>query len=146
MNAWKADASNEPQRNKVVAAKPSDAVDGCFDGSVFVADSLPFSSQPISPCSKLYPVYSNVRHEAGGPLGANVLKCYLKPVDPSQYRVTFTPAEVTRLNKLFPGGVCDFSKPGMYWSPTVTWPSFGPSPINLVYDITGKIKPAESVR
>ena len=74
MNAWKADTSNEPQRDRVVAAKPPDAVDGCFDGTVFLADSLPFSSQPISPCSKLYPVYSNARYEAGGPLAANVLK------------------------------------------------------------------------
>ncbi len=146
MNAWKADTSNEPQRDKVVAAKPSDAVDGCFDGTAFLADSLPFSRQPISPCSRLYPVYSNARYEAGGPLAANVLKCYLKPVDPSQYRVTFTPAEVNRLNTIFPGGVCDFSKPSMHWSPLVTWPSFGPSPLNLVYDITGKIKPAENLQ
>ncbi len=140
MNAWKADNSDEPQRDKVVAAKPADAVDGCFDGTVFLADPLPFSSQPTSPCSKLYPVYSNARYEAGGPLAANVLKCYLKPIDPSQYRVTFTPAEVTRLKTIFPDGVCDFSKPSMHWSTVVSWPSFGPSPINLVYDITGKIE------
>ncbi len=146
MNAWKADSSNEPPRNKVVAARPSAAVDGCFDGTVFLADSLPFSRQQISPCSKLYPAYSNARYEAGGPLAANVLKCYLKPVDPSQYRVTFTPEEITRLNTMFPSGVCDFSKPGMHWSPLVTWPSFGPSPIHLVYDITGTLQPAESGR
>jgi hypothetical protein len=146
MQAWKADTSNEPQRNKVIAAKPAAAVDGCFDGTVFIADALPFSSKPISSCSKLYPVYSNARHEAGGPLAANVLKCYLAPIDPSQYRVTFTPAETARLHMVFPNGVCDFTKPSMYWSPLVTWPSFGPSPVNLVYDITGKIEPAESLR
>jgi len=146
MDAWKADTSDALQRNKVIAARPAGAVDGCFAGTAFIADALPFSSKPVSPCSKLYPVYSNVRHEAGGPLAANVLKCYLKPVDPSQYSVSFTPAEVDRLHQVFPNGVCDFTKPGMYWSPVVPWPSFGPSPVNLVYDIRGKIKSAENFR
>lgn len=146
MQAWKADTSDELQRNKVIAARPAAAVDGCFDGKVLIADALPFSSKPVSPCSNLYPVYSNVRHEAGGPLAANALKCYLKPVDPSQYSVSFTLAEMDRLHQVFPSGVCDFTKPGMYWSPLVPWPSFGPSPVDLVYDITGRIKPAETVR
>jgi hypothetical protein len=143
MQAWKADTSNDAQRNKVISAKPAAAVDGCYDGKVFIADALPFSSKPVSPCSKLYPVYSNARREAGGPLAANILKCYLKPIDPSQYSVTFTPSDIDRLHIVFPNGVCDFTKPSMYWSRLVTWPSFGPSPINLVFDITGRIKPAK---
>ena len=146
MEAWKADMSDEPQRNKVIAARPAGAVDGCYDGTVFIADALPFSAKPVSPCSKLYPVYSSVRQVAGGPLAANVLKCYLKPIDASQYSVTFTPAEIDRLQLVFPNGVCDFTKPSMYWSRLVTWPSFGPSPVNLVYDIKGRMKPAETVR
>ena len=146
MQAWKADTSDEPQRNKVIAARPAAALDGCYEGNVFIADALPFSSKPISRCSTLYPVYSNPRREAGGPLAANVLKCYLKPIDPSEYSVTFTPAEIDRLHLVFPNGICDFTKPSMYWSRLVTWPSFGPSPVNLVYDIKGRIKLAESVR
>ena len=38
-------------------------------------------SKPVSKCSELYPVYSNPRREAGGPLAANILKCQLKPID-----------------------------------------------------------------
>ena len=138
MQAWKADTSDEPQRNKVIAARPAAALDGCYDGNVFIADALPFSSEPISRCSALYPVYSNARREAGGPLAANVLKCYLQPIDVSQYNVTFTQKEVDRLHLVFPNGVCDYTKPSMYWSPPVAWPSFGPSPVNLVYGITGR--------
>jgi hypothetical protein len=146
MQAWKADTSDAPERSKVIAAKPAAAVDGCYDGKEFIADALPFSSKSVSPCSTLYPVYSNARYEAGGPLAANVLKCYLKPVELSQYSVSFTPAEIDRLRLVFPNGVCDYTRPSMYWSPLVTWPSFGPSPVNLVYDITGEIKPSERAR
>ena len=55
---------------KAGRTKPRTGVDGCYDKStppLFVADALPFSSKPTSKCSELYPVYSNTRHEAGGP-------------------------------------------------------------------------------
>jgi Tannase-like family of unknown function (DUF6351) len=139
MTAYKSDTSDLPQREKVIRHKPSNAVDGCYDSadtSKFLPDSLPFTSQPVSPCSKEYPVYSNVRKEAGGPLAANILKCQLKPIDPGDYKVAFSPAEMTRLQKIFPGGVCDWSKPGVGQTPVVPWASFGPSPKNLVFDVT----------
>jgi hypothetical protein len=144
--AYKADTSNDPQRVKMLRAKPKEAVDGCFDKSTpaqFLADALPFSSQPVSKCSELYPVYSNPRKEAGGPLAANVIKCQLKPIDSKDYKVAFTPAEMTRLNGIFAGGVCDWSKPGVNQVPVVTWASFGPSPKNLVFSLNG---PTSSTR
>jgi hypothetical protein len=121
-------------------------VNGCYDKSTppqFIADSLPFSSQPVSKCSELYPVYSNPRREAGGPLAADVIKCQLKPIDAKDYKAALTPAEMTRLKNLFPGGVCDWSKPGVNQVPVVTWASFGPSPKNLVFSING---PTSSTR
>src|SRR5204863_3169047 len=132
------DPSNDPQRMKVLRAKPKEAVDGCYDQGAspqFIADPLPFSSQPVSKCTDLYPVYSNPRKEAGGPLAANILKCQLKPIDVADYRVAFTPAEMTRLKSIFSSGVCDWSKPGVNQVPVVTWASFGPSPKNLVFSV-----------
>ena len=134
--AYKDDSSSDRQRVKVLRAKPADAVDGCFDTATppkFIADALPFTSKPASKCSELYPVYSNPRKEAGGPLAANIIKCQLKPVDAKDYRATFTPAEMTRLIAIFPGGVCDWSKPGVNQTPVVTWASLGPSPKNLIF-------------
>jgi hypothetical protein len=81
-------------------------------------------------------VYSNPRHEAGGPLAANVLKCQLKPIDSKDYKATMSDAERARLNAIFPAGVCDWSKPGANQTPVVAWASFGPSPKNLVFDVT----------
>jgi Tannase-like family of unknown function (DUF6351) len=136
--AYKADASADPQRTKMLRARPKEAVDGCYDKSTpprFIADALPFSSQPVSKCTELYPVYSNPRREAGGPLAANILKCQLKPVVASDYHVALTPAELARIKAIFPEGVCDWSKPGVNQVPVVTWASFGPSPKNLVFEI-----------
>jgi hypothetical protein len=65
-----------------------------------------------------------------------VLKCQLKPVDGTGYGVTFTAAELDRLRAVFPGGVCDFSKVGVNQVGVVPNASFGPSPANLVFDIT----------
>jgi hypothetical protein len=113
-------------------------VDGCYDKTRFIAEDLVFSSEPVSECSGLYPVYSNPRKEAGGPLAANVLKCQLKPIDPADYKVPLNAEEAGRLAAIFPAGVCDFSKPGVNQTPVVTWPSFGPSPKNLVFDSTRK--------
>lgn len=132
MEAYAADTSDTPQRDRVLRAKPSAAVDGCYERAlpVFIADALPFTSKPESRCSERYPVYANPRFQAGGPLAADVLKCQLKPVDPHDYRVPFSADETARLQRIFPEGVCDWSKPGQDQAPVVTWASFGPSPKN----------------
>jgi hypothetical protein len=137
--AYKADASADPQRVKVLRAKPTSAVEGCYDGATppqFIAEPLVFSSMPVSKCSGLYPVYSNTRREAGGPIAASILKCQLKPIDARDYGVALTPGDRARLEAIFPAGVCDWSKPGVNQVPVVTWASFGPSPKNLIVDTT----------
>ena len=137
MTAYKSDHSAASQHEKVMAAKPAEALDGCWtksDPPTFIAEELLFSSKPDSGCSKLYPVYSNPRHEAGGPLAANVLKCQLKPVDTADYKVAFSSEEKSRLTAIFKEGVCDFSKPGVNQTNVVPWPSFGPDPDHLIYN------------
>jgi uncharacterized tannase-like protein DUF6351 len=135
MNAYKSDTSADPQRTKVIRARPRTFVEGCYDKAAapaFIAEHLVFSSKPVSKCSNLYPVYSNARRESGGPLAANVLKCQLKPVDPKDYSPKLGSADLARLKSIFPLGVCDWSKPGVNQTPVVTWASFGPSPVNRI--------------
>ena len=138
MTAYKSDKSTESQRAKVIKAKPETATDGCWDTEVgqprFIAEPLTFTTQPVTPCSRIYPVSSSARIEAGGPLAANIFKCELKSVNPADYRASFNTSEIERLKSIFPGGVCDFSKPGVNQVPLVTWPSFGPSTVNLIAD------------
>lgn len=119
--------------------KPVDFVEGCWDKATppaFIAEKLVFSAKPVSKCTELYPVYSNPRHEAGGPLAADILKCQLKPIDPKDYTAVFTSAQMARLKAVFPGGVCDWTKSGVEQTPVVPWASFGPSPVNRIPDVT----------
>jgi hypothetical protein len=135
MNAYTNDTSSRPLSEKVLSARPPAGVEGCYDDATparFIAEPLVFTSQPTTRCSSLYPVYANPRFEAGGPLAADVLKCELRPPSPSDYAVAFTENEAERLARIFPEGVCDWSKPGMYQTPVVTWGSFGPSPVNRI--------------
>jgi hypothetical protein len=132
-----ADSSGLPTREKVIRDKPAAAVDGCWKSPAdFVAEPQSFSREPTTACNAAFPSFGNPRLGAGGPLAANVLKCQLKPVDPKDYAVALTAAELGRLRRIFPGGVCDWSKPGVGQTAVVPWASFGPAPDNLVFDIT----------
>jgi len=135
MSQWvaaiKADHSEAPLREKVIRNKPAAAVDGCFNTASppqFIPEPQTFSSQPNSQCNTLWPSYAFPRYVAGGPLSADILKCQLKPIDPSDYAVTFTPAEMAQLQAIFPDGVCDWSKRGVHHVGVVVGTSFGPAP------------------
>ncbi len=141
LNMWvqavKADHSNISEHQKVLNHRPPVLVDGCWpSSSQFVAETQTLSSQPNTTCNTVYPSWTNPRFIAGGPIQADHYKCQLKPIDTADYTVTFTSDEQLRLNSIFPNGVCDYSKPGVNQTGVITWPSFGPSPDNLVFDVT----------
>jgi hypothetical protein len=137
--AYKGDTSAASQRDKVIARKPAAATDGCFTRSTtpqFIAEAQTLGNSATTQCNAVWPSWSFPRREAGGPLAADQLKCQLKPVAASGYAVAMTPAELTRLRTIFPDGVCDWTQTGASQTTTVPWASFGPSPSNLVFDIT----------
>ena len=137
VDAVKADTSSAPDRVKVARHRPAAAVDGCWtDPTTFVAEPQTFSSKPDSTCNAKFPTYAFPRSVAGEPVQANVYRCHLKPIDPADYTAAFTPEEMARLQAIFPSGVCDYSQRGVGYRRVVTWPSFGPSPDNLVFDVT----------
>ena len=129
------DKSGKAQRAKVIADKPAAMVDGCWTSdTAFVKEKQVFGHDPNTACNKAFPSWANPRYVAGGPLAANVIKCQVKPVTAADYKVSFTPEQMSRLKKIFANGVCDFSKPGVAQVKVVPWASFGPSPVNMVYD------------
>lgn len=108
---------------KIVRSKPSDLSDSCYDrnGERIVEEQRVSGGR----CNELYPTHLPPRMIAGGPLTNDVLKCQLKAVDARDYKVNVAAAEVSRLKKIFPDGVCDWSKPGVgQVKPTGTWQSF----------------------
>ena len=122
---------------KMMRNRPSDAVDGCWTAATettpaeFIAEPQTFSRESTSRCNTLYPSYSFTRQVAGGSLDANVLKCQLTPIDPADYGTALSATDRHRLERIFPGGVCDWSKPGLNQTRVVPWASFGPAPDSL---------------
>lgn len=98
--------------DKVVRHKPAEAVDAYWtaDGKK-VAEKASWDG--AGGFNTTYPVHSEPRLVAGEPAVNDIMKCALKPVDVKDYKVKFSAAQQKRLKKIFPAGVCDFSKPGV---------------------------------
>jgi hypothetical protein len=115
MNTWLDAMTADPAPlsiDKVVKHKPAGAVDTCWDAAgVKIVEPASFTAR--NKCNALYPVHSEPRLVAGAPLTNDVMKCQLKPIDFSEYKVEFTHAQKTRMKAAFRTGVCDFSKPGV---------------------------------
>ncbi len=131
MNEWLTnltnDQSTDPVMSRIARARPADLTDGCYLANGQRIEET--QSLTEGECSKLYPPFASPRMIAGGPVTNNVLKCQLKPVDFSDYKVPLTDADKARLREVFPDGVCDWSKPGVEeQKPAGTWLSFAGEP------------------
>jgi hypothetical protein len=110
-----ADHSHGSARDKVIRNKPADLVDSCY-----TAD-LQRITDP-SRCAQLFPYYSEPRIVAGEPWTAEHVKCALKPIDARDYANGLTSAQRAQLEAIFPGGVCDYSRPPIEQQPLQgTW-------------------------
>jgi hypothetical protein len=118
-----ADGSHAPARIKVARDKPAGLTDGCFladDQTVPTPQPGGLDSEGRrAPCESRYPIYENTRLAAGQPLDLYALKCALKPLDWRDYPVTFTDEEKAKLRAAFPGGVCDYRRPGPQERPPI---------------------------
>jgi hypothetical protein len=121
MDRWLAavdkDHSRRPLERKIVRNKPADLTDRCYDGKGGkVSDAL---------CPDVVHVYGTPRMVAGDAITTDKNKCRLKPLERSAYgAVTFTAAQWSELRKVFPNGVCDFSKRGVDQQPTISWQTY----------------------
>jgi hypothetical protein len=124
MDRWlaaiQADARDLSQADKVAVNKPADVVVACWISGAMVTDT--------AACDAQYPFFREPRTVAGDDWTVYVMKCQLKPLDPADYNVTFTGADWAALQGAFPTGVCDFSKPGIGFQPTVSWLTYAGGP------------------
>jgi len=111
--APKATLNSSRTQAQVIAAKPAAAIDFCFlTGDVNFA--TPVTDQATCDADLRLKFFSSPHQVAGGPLAENILKCQLKPINVADYApAVLTPAQQTRLAAVFPGGVCDWTKPGV---------------------------------
>jgi hypothetical protein len=119
--AIEADTGEGSLPEKVRRNRPAQAVDACWLGGRKVTD--------MATCRAAIPYYAAPRIVAGGPLANDVMKCQLTRLDRADYDATFSDAQWARLQKAFPGGVCDWRKPGVDQQPPAgPWPSFAGGP------------------
>jgi hypothetical protein len=135
MDRWlaaiEADHSDLPLETKVVRNRPSDAVDLCRLAGPITAPSVV--------CDTLLPVYEDPRLVAGSPRSNDVIKCRLKPLNRDDYDVYVTNSQWSRLQSIFPSGVCDYSLPSVDVTQNIPWLSYeqgpggqplGPAPVS----------------
>lgn len=132
MDAWltamAADAANPDPVARMLRAKPADLVDACWSRDAQPQRIVEPQQHGVGRCNELYPSASFPREVAGASIASDVVKCQLKPVAASDYTTTLSADELARLTRIFPTGVCDWSKPGVGQEPLAgTWLSFGGS-------------------
>jgi hypothetical protein len=129
MDGWlgkvNADHRNIPLSQKIVQDKPDTVADRCTNGSG--------TDVPAESCTETVVAYGTPRFAADEPKTDDVMKCQLKPLDRSDYPVTFTDAQWQEIEQAFPTGVCDYSKPGIGQGPTTPWMTYQDAAGNVIY-------------
>jgi hypothetical protein len=121
MDEWVRNIKAHPERS-VADNRPAAAVDSCFDTNGQPIASGPdvwdgvLSGDAPGACTQHFPIYSSSRRQAGGPFRGGIFKCQLQPVAGAIAAGVYgawepSATERTRLEAIFPDGVCDFSQP-----------------------------------
>ena len=115
LTAVERDHSSSSLPRKLIRDKPRGLGDECWDG-----DGKKLSNGPCP--ASVVNVEATPRMVAGDAITTDDNKCQLKPLRRADYHgIPFTHAQWTKLQKTFPKGVCDFSKPGVDQQPTIAW-------------------------
>lgn len=124
LDAWLAaverDKSARSRAQKVIAGRPASLTDACFVAGEQVSTS--------STCDGLTPPYSSHRAVAGAPKTNDVVRCQLKPLSSSDYRLPLSAAQLGVLKRVFPRGVCDWRRPGLGVQAARPWQTFAAGP------------------
>jgi uncharacterized tannase-like protein DUF6351 len=128
LSAVEKDGSSKTLSQKIIGDKPVDIHDQCTDG---LGQVIP--NQTV--CQLINPVFSTPRIVAGESIATDVQKCQLKPLRRSDYlpAIQFSDDDWARLQKAFPTGVCDWSRPGVDQRPTIPWRTYEDARGNVIY-------------
>ena len=125
MDRWlsqiKQNRQNRQNRQKTVAEnKPSDIQDACFNRNEKLLAKGPkvldgkWNNKETGQCLRLYPNFMSSRHVAGSPTNGSVFKCHVQSIEQAIERGIYDDIDIKphlkRLKKIFPEGVCDYSK------------------------------------
>ena len=114
--------------DKVRATRPAGAADYCLL-STDATQGTKVTDQAVCDADPFLRPSASPRQVAGGARTEDALKCQLKPLVFADYApVTFTAAQQSRLQAVFPTGVCDWSKPGVEQQPAIGPLTFAAGP------------------
>jgi len=119
------DGRDAPLAQKIREDRPADVADRCTDGTG--------KDLPAEVCDATVQAYGTPRIGAGGPLADDTLQCQLRPLDPQDYKVEFTPAQWQRLMATFPEGVCDWTRAGVSQHGALPWLTYQDDTGAVVY-------------
>jgi hypothetical protein len=149
MNEWlgraMADTSDRGWREKLIANRPDIAVDSCWrsavgwstDPAVCNTSANPSTASTVTgsganalytPTDAEWPVFRDTRVASGEPLKSDIMKCQLKPLARTDYKVSFSDDQWARLQAVFPAGACDYAKPGVGQVEPAPWQTFMDGP------------------
>jgi hypothetical protein len=128
LSAVEADGSDKPLAEKIGDNRPADIQDKC--SSQAATDAL--VRQVIVPglgrvCEndQIQTRYGTPATVAGESIATDTNKCALKPLRKTDYYpIEFTPAQWAALEKVFPTGVCDWSRPGPQQQGAIPWQTY----------------------
>ncbi|MEO5697647.1 MAG: DUF6351 family protein [Burkholderiaceae bacterium] len=113
VSAPKATLNSARTQAQVIDGKPATAFDLCYlTGDTTFSTKV--TDMALCDADARLQKYESPRQVAGGSISENILKCQLKPINAVEYLpVTLSSGQMNRMLTVFPGGVCDWSKPGV---------------------------------
>lgn len=133
LSAVEADHRNVSLEQKIADDRPATVHDQCSD--------IPDVDQIVVPgvgevCQSplLQTRFATPRMVAGESVATDQEKCQLQPLNESSYYpITFTATQWAEMQQIFPGGVCDWSKPGVDQRPTIPWQTYQTASGSVIY-------------
>jgi hypothetical protein len=135
LTAVESDRRVVPLSVKVVQDRPADVTDRCQNVPGVEMTTLPGGEQVCGQAT-LQTRLSTPREVAGDDVLNDRVACRLRPIERSDFSfmlLPFTDAQWTRLQAAFPGGVCDWSKPGQGQGAAQTWLTYSDDAGQVVY-------------
>jgi hypothetical protein len=137
MDRWlskvEADTSAAPLSEKIASDRPADIQDRCTNVPGVDQVEVPGVGQ-VCTLDQAQTRYATPAMVAGEGVATDTNRCVLKPlVRTDYYPVDFSAGQWKRLEKAFPTGVCDWSKPGVDQMGAVPWRTYQDANGNVIY-------------
>jgi hypothetical protein len=128
MDRWlaavEADDSEKSLAEKVADDRPADVNDKCLNVDGVEAVTVP-GVGTVCENEQVQTRYGTPHTVAGEGIATDTNKCALKPLRKSDYYpVAFTAEQWAQMEKVFPNGVCDWSKRGPGQTGTIPWQTY----------------------